>query len=126
MSELTGNQKLWQALRQAERAGVHSHDVIERKISYNPSQRAKDVTTKGFQVWAREERRGRSNGSRYWLDPYQPSDATRVAPNNGAEVDSPPVAVDPAPPDTLEPVAIIRDWDGKWRELPVSELGWAA
>ena len=30
--------------------------------------------------------------------------------------------IHPAPPDTHEPVAIVRDWDGEWREMPVSQL----
>jgi hypothetical protein len=30
--------------------------------------------------------------------------------------------VEPAPSDAVEPVAIVRDWDGEWRELPVDQL----
>jgi hypothetical protein len=30
--------------------------------------------------------------------------------------------VEPAPSDAVEPVAIVRDWDGEWRELPVAQL----
>ena len=121
---LTDAQRFWLELKNAGAAGLHSWDCYG--WTRNASQRAKDCVTKGQQVYVRTERRNGRPGARYFLEGFQPSDALPVAPN-GTErepLDQPT----PAPPDTTEPVAIVRDFDGSWSEVPVSELQlpWAA
>lgn len=80
--KLTDTQKFWLDLRNAGEFGIHSW---EPRYSKNISQRSKDCTTKGQQVYKRTERRNGRPGTRYWLDGFQPPDATPVKPNFDAE-----------------------------------------
>jgi len=143
---LTDAQRFWLELKNAGAAGLHSWDCYG--WTRNASQRAKDCVTKGQQVYVRTERRNGRPGARYFLEGFQPSDALPVAPNRGSEVGgdggvasrttrgvpeatgsvAADLSITPAPPDTTEPVAIVRDFDGSWSEVPVSELQlpWAA
>jgi hypothetical protein len=82
---LTDAQRLWVLLRRAGSEGVHSHDIRAEGISGNPSQRAKDVTSKGQQVFTAREPRGKRPGSRYWLAADAPDFAVPVAPNAGTD-----------------------------------------
>jgi hypothetical protein len=78
---LTDARRMWKLMNDAGVTGMHSHDLRVQGISGNPSQRAKDIVSKGQPVFtAREARNGRP-GSRYWLQPYAPDFAVPVAPN---------------------------------------------
>jgi hypothetical protein len=65
--------------------GVHSHEIRREGISGNPSQRAKDLVTRGIEVSKRRENVGRRQGIRYWLAEHAPPDAQDVRPNNKHE-----------------------------------------
>lgn len=136
---LTDARKMWTLLRDAGETGCHSHDLRRQGITGNPSQRAKDIASKGVAIWtAREPRNGRP-GSRWWLAEHAPDWAVPVRPNgveggSGATESHPlvrrdraaaaPLNIAPAPQDTTEPVAIVRDWDGAWKELPARDFQW--
>lgn len=131
---LTDARKMYVLLRDSGEKGMHSHELRRAGITGNPSQRAKDIVSKGVGLWTcREPQNGRP-GSRYWLAEHAPDWAVPVKPNGtegggGLPGDSPaaPLSVEPAPEQVAvkEPVALFRDYTdpaGAWREVPVSEL----
>lgn len=71
----------------ARPGGIHSHDARKLGVSGNPSQRSKDCADRTPMWKIRAPRNGR-NGTRYFADGYQPSDATPVKPNHGPQVTS--------------------------------------
>jgi hypothetical protein len=82
---LTDARRMWKLMNDAGVTGMHSHDLRVQGISGNPSQRAKDIVSKGQPVFtAREARNGRP-GSRYWLQPYAPDWSVAVKGNHGVE-----------------------------------------
>lgn len=114
---MTDAQKMWLALKRAGTTGVHSWDVPFP--TKNASQRAKDVTTKGEQVWKRAERRNGRPGVRFWLDGFQPDDAERVVPNHArgeTELSSegPPAPAHQGAAELALAEHWERDWDGEW------------
>jgi hypothetical protein len=82
--ELNDTRLMWKLMNEAGTAGKHSHDLRREGVTGNPSQRAKDITSKGFPVYTVAERRGRRPGSRYWLEEYAPDHAHPVLPNGGS------------------------------------------
>jgi hypothetical protein len=81
-TRLTDARRFYVLIRDAGAAGFHSHDARRQGVSGNPSQRAKDIVSKGVPLWtARKARNGRP-GSLYWLDGAQPEHATPVRPNH--------------------------------------------
>ncbi len=117
---LTDSRRMWVMLRDAGRAGVHSHELRRVGISGNPSQRAKDIVTYGVDLATRREAVGRRPGARYWLAEHAPQDAHPVRPND-ADVgggDDPPVR-------TAADVSVEWGWtrdysdpDGRWQLVP--------
>lgn len=114
--KLTDAQRMWLALRDAGSEGIHSWDIPWSK---NVSQRCKDVTTKGEQVWTVSEPRNGRAGARYFLEGHQPANASRVLPNHASESAAAPREDTGA---RLEkkaerPYVLIRETSGKWREV---------
>lgn len=140
---LTDSRRLWKLASERGTEGIHSHECRRLGISGNPSQRSKDIADH-VAFWTRREARNGRPGARYWVDGCQPQDAVPVRPNGGVEggvghrtpvetggpavvsgIDavqfSAPLNITPAPEDTHHPVAIVRDFDGSWAELPWDE-----
>lgn len=122
---LTDAQKAWWLLNQAEGEGVHSWDLENLIRSKNAPQRVKDVVSHGCPVWRVTERRNGKPGVRYFLDGWEPEDATPVKPNHDAEGggSSSPQA-HPAAPLSAEPLTHFRDYtdpEGEWTVVPLSE-----
>lgn len=82
---LNDTRRFYKECRDAGTEGVHSWDCYG--WTRNASQRAKDVTTKGFQIWSTPERRNGRPGARYWLDGFQPDYAEPVKPNHPSGVE---------------------------------------
>jgi hypothetical protein len=80
---LTDNQRILVALEEAGPTGLHSHDLRRQGYSGNPSQRCKDLVSKGYEISTRREPVGRRPGSRFWLTHYAPANTTPVEPNPG-------------------------------------------
>lgn len=81
---LNDTRRFYALVRDSGTDGFHSHDARRQGVSGNPSQRAKDIVTKGFAMWtARDSRNGRP-GSLYWLDGNQPDHAVPVRPNHAS------------------------------------------
>lgn len=161
MTERLNDTRLFYALiRESGHAGFHSHEARRRGVTGNPSQRAKDIVSKGFPLWTARDSRGGRPGSLYWLDGNQPEHAIPVRPNHAARVceecgesiehlrggakfcdstcrarhsESPDAStqpvnahkrsgdaprITPAPADSTQPVAILRDGD-HFTEIPI-------
>lgn len=119
--DLNDTRLFWKLAARPE--GVHSHEARRLGVSGNPSQRAKDCADRVPMWKVRAPRNGR-NGTRYFADGRQPSDATRVKPNR-SEKDSPELGV------IHKPVVLAwyrdyRDPEGEWKQVPLEELGFAA
>lgn len=141
MSDLTGARTVYVMLREAGAKGVHSRQIIESKCpgATNPSERLREVANH-IPIRKRSERYGRSPGVRAWLPEHAPADAVPVTPASTASSDNdseregkgslPPalasesIAAADEQRSMTGPVAIVRDWDGVWRELPCDESGW--
>lgn len=118
---LTDSRKMYVLLRDSGIKGMHSHELRRAGITGNPSQRAKDIASKGVELWTCREAKNGRPGSRYWLAEHAPEWAVPVKPNRASDV-----SVEPAPEQVAvkQRVALVRDWDGVWRELPVDDNGW--
>lgn len=114
---LTDARRMYVLLRDAGRQGVHSHDLRRMGVSGNPSQRAKDIASKGVALATKRESRNGRPGARYWLAELAPSDAERVRPNRDAEADveptsamSPPRAVAGVSSSPATEISWVRDY----------------
>lgn len=157
---LSDSRRMWKLLNAAGADGMHSHELRRQGITGNPSQRAKDIVSRGVAVWTARENVGKRPGSRYWLAEHAPDWAVPVRPNHAARTcgecgesiehlrdgakfcdstcrarhseptdastqpvsahkrsDGPP-RIAPAPPDSTQPTAILRDGD-HFTELPI-------
>ncbi len=81
---LTDARQMYVMLRDSGPDGMHSHELRRRGVSGNPSQRAKDIVSRGVAVWTARENVGKRPGSRYWLAEHAPDWAVPVRPNHAA------------------------------------------
>ena len=129
---LTDSRRMWKLAAERGRAGLHSHDARRLGITGNPSQRAKDIADR-VPFWTKRQARNGRPGSLYFTDGNQPSDALPVKPNGpeggggtlgqARETPAAPLSVEAAPSQVgiKQPTAIVRDWDGVFKELPWDE-----
>jgi hypothetical protein len=105
---MSDTMRMLSLLRDYREAGVHSLDVRGYGVSGNPSQRAKDLVDRGYSIVTKRERRGKRNGSRYWLREHGPRDANRVKGNReGGAGDYEEDAADASPA-----VRLVMDFTG--------------
>ena len=118
---LTDSRRFYVLMRDAGSIGVHSHDARRLGVSGNPSQRAKDIVSKGVAIsTAREARNGRP-GSRFWLADHAPTFAHPVRPNG-----SRPAAGEATPRASSGSRAWVRNFDGTWDlDVPIEQV-WTA
>lgn len=136
---LTDARRMYVLLRDAGAEGVHSHDLRRQGVSGNPSQRAKDIVSKGVAVSVRRENVGRRPGARYWLAEHAPQDANAVLPNRAAAPAEPaargrgeaphaPAAVSLSPAAGAK-TCIFRDYSSEhgyrmgWQRVPLDAEG---
>ena len=116
---LTDSQRMWQLLNRSQGRGMHSHELRAAGISGNPSQRAKDITSKGQQVWKLREPRNGRPGVRFFLDGWQPDEAFPVLPNGGAEGGGADVG-SAAAPLSAAPFESVWSLETGWYDRPVA------
>lgn len=138
---LSGARKTYLMLRKAGTKGVHSSEI--RRAAFdgagNPSERLREIADHE-EVRKRRENRGRSPGVRAWLAEFAPPDAQPVTPAHASSdnlerggAESLPAKGTASSGDlraadeqvaVKEPVALVRDWDGVWKEMPAALFAW--